>query len=211
MVLWVISALSPLTESEQVFLRLSLAPQNFPKLFFIVNMMDFARTNAEAERLLNATREKISGIFPDAHVFGVSALDEFCRNKALPRPNLDLASALESSFQSLRDSLQESILLNQDLIQIERSVVQMMQLIQKFESGIVLTRNAMQADKLHLEEAIKQCEKNSSELYMRIEKHKQEMREEISSLCEQTRYWINEFIERLETEVIACISYFNLN
>lgn len=211
MVLWVISALSPLSESEQAFLRLSLAPQNFPKLFFIVNMMDCVHTKAEAERLLYATRKKISVLFPDAHVFGVSALDEFCRNKSLPRPNMDLASILESSFQSLRDSLQKSILLNKDLIQIERAAVQMTQLVQRFESRIVLIRDAMQADKLCLKDAIKHCEKNTSELYTQIEKHKQEMREEISKLCEQTRNWMNEFIERLETEAIACISDFHLD
>ncbi len=95
-VLFVVSALSPLAESEQAFLRLSLLPQDFPKLFFIVNMMDIARTEQEAEKLLNSIRKKIFRVFPNAYIFGLSALDEFGRIQSLPRPNLNRMLALEA-------------------------------------------------------------------------------------------------------------------
>ncbi|KST68150.1 hypothetical protein [Mastigocoleus testarum] len=87
----------------------------------------------------------------------------------------------------------------------------MIRLLQVVESKIVLLSNAMQADKLRLEASIKQCEDNASNLYQEIDKYKQEMREEISKLREQSLHWIDEFIGRLETEAIASITNFDLN
>lgn len=210
-VVWVISALCPLSESEQAFLRLSVFPHDFPKLFFLVNLMDIFHTDEQAERLLNATQKKISRLFPHAHVFGVSALDEFCQTQSLPRPNPDLASSLESSFQAFRDCLQESIILNRDVIQLTRRSVQMEQLLKGFESSIRLLNNAIDVNPLHLKSAIAQCENHDSELYSRIDKHKQEMRQEIATLSEQTCRWIDEFIARLEKEAIALLPNFHLD
>jgi ribosome biogenesis GTPase A len=210
-VVWVISVLSPLSESEQAFLRLSILPQDFPKLFFVINMIDVVRTNEDRERLLNTTREKINNIFPHAHVFAVSALDEICRIQSLPRPNQNLALTLENSFQSLRNCLQKSIVLNRDVILLERVTAQMSKLLQEFKSSINLLEEAIQTDQLSLQKAITHCEHYTSGLNTRIENHKQEMREEIAELCQQTHYWIHEFLERLVNEGIAHMSHSNLD
>jgi len=210
-VLFVVSALVPLAESEQAFLRLSLLPQDFPKLFFVVNMMDIARTEQEAERLSNSIKTKISRVFPNAYVFGLSALDEVSRIQSLPRPNPNRALALEADFKAFRECLQKSILLNRDLIQLDRATTQMEQMLQEFESKLKLLQHAIQSDQLKLSRAIAQCEDESSELFSQINQHKQVMRDEISQMREQACYWINEFMERLETEAIATIPNFKLD
>ncbi|MBE9107410.1 dynamin family protein, partial [Nostoc cf. edaphicum LEGE 07299] len=51
-VVFVVSALSPFAESEQTFLQMSVLPQDFPKVFFTLNMMDNIQTEQVAERLL---------------------------------------------------------------------------------------------------------------------------------------------------------------
>lgn len=210
-VLFVVSALSPLAESEQAFLRLSLLPQDFPKVFFIVNMMDIARTEQEAERLLNSIRKKINRLFPNAHIFGLSAFDEFSRIQSLPRPNPNRALALEADFKAFRECLQKSIVLNRDLIQLDRATAKMEQMLREFESNLMLLQHAIQAEQVSLDKAIAQCSDESSELFSKINQHKQVMRDEIQQMCEQACYWINEFMERLETEAIATITDFKLN
>ncbi len=151
---------------------------------------------------------KISRIFPNAHMLGLSALDEFCRTQSLPRP---VASKLESSFQTFRDCLQESILLNRDVIQLERVTMQMEQLLKGVESKISLLQDAINADPLRLNSAITQCENHTSELYSRIAQNQQQMRDKIATLSEQTRDWMNEFIQRLEKDAIASLTNFDLN
>lgn len=210
-VLVVVSSVSPLSESEQAFLRLSVLPQDFPKVFFIVNMLDSVRTDREAERLLNSIQTKVSRLFPSAHLFGLSALDEFCRIQSLPRPNSNRASALEAEFRAFRECLQESILLNCDLIQLDRAADQTKGMLQEFESDIILLRNAMQADQLRLGEVIAQCEDQTSELYSKIDQHKKVLRDEIEQMCEQAAHWMNEFMNRLEKETIGSILDFQLD
>ncbi|MBE9075884.1 dynamin family protein [Romeria aff. gracilis LEGE 07310] len=207
-VLFVVSTLSPLSSSEQDFLRASLLPQDFPKVFFLANMMDFARSDREAERSLTAIQAKVSHLFPNARTFGLSALDEFCCLRSLPRPNPDRASALEAQFKAFRDGLEDSILLNRDLIQLDRAGDRLEQMLTAFEAHIRLLQKALQTDQLRLSQAIAQYENQSSELYDQIGQHQQAMSMEISQISQQACSWMKEFVTRLETEAIAAIPSF---
>jgi small GTP-binding protein len=209
-IIFVISALSPFSESERAFLQFSVVPQDFPKVFFVVNMMDIARNDEQSEKLLNTIQTKVNYLFPNARVFGVSARDEFCRIKSLPRPNIERAETLEKAFINFRETLDESISLNREIIQLNRAINQTDRIVQTLESKIILIRNAMQSDHVSLEEAIAQCQDKSSELFVKIDQHKQQMRAEIEKLSRQACQWMNEFMERLEKEAIATLSQFNL-
>lgn len=204
-VIYVISAVSPLSESEQVFLQLSVAPQEFPKLIFVVNMMDIAATDEDAERLLASIREKIDRVFPSAQVFGVSALDEFARLQSLPRPNPERAAGLEAGFQALRDTLQASILVNRDYIQLDRAGAQMEAMLQEFDGRIQMLRGALQEDQNSLVNAIDQCEDQSSELHQKIDQHKAHVRHAIQEMGREACGWMGGFIDRLEREAFASL------
>lgn len=209
-VIFVISVLSPLSETEQSFLRLSILPQDFPKLFFLLNMMDFVHTDQEEEKVLNSVRDKIGSLFPRARVFGISALDEWCRIQSQPRPAPDRASILESRFQNFRACLDESILLNRDLIQLDRSAERMGQMLVEFESGIAVLRNAMQLDQIGLETAIARCESSTSDLHANVDRRQQEIRQTIKKMSEQACMWMDEFIDRFENEAIKNLSKYRL-
>ena len=210
-VIFVGSALAPLGEAERMFLQRSVLPQDFPKVFFVLNMMDSIRTAQEAERLLKATYKKISRSFPNAQFFGLSALDEFCRLQSLPRPNPDQALKLAAAFNDFREYLQESIHLNRDLIQLNRAADLMTKMLQEFEESLERLRNALQTDQSLLSRAIAQCEDENSELFSKIAEHKVVMKNEISQMREQACHWMNEFMARLETEAIAAISSFKID
>lgn len=204
-VIFLISALSPLSASEQAFLQLSVLPQDFPKVFLVVNMMDISRSNEEAERLLTSIRAKIAHLFPNTRLFALSAFDEFCRRQSLPRPNPERGSTLAEAFQTFRDCLEESILLNRDAIQLNRANNQMERTLQRVESKIILLRNTMQSEQVRLGHAIAECEDESSALFAKIKQHQQVMRDDMDRLLEQACNWMSEFMARLETEVIAAV------
>lgn len=209
-VLVTISALSPLSRSEQAFLQLSVLPQDFPKVFFIVNMMDMVRSDEEAERILNLIRGKIANLFPNAKLFGISAYNEFCRLQSLARRNPQRASGLEADFQAFRDCLQQSIVLNRDLIQLNRATNQTKRMLQGIESNIGLLRKAMQSDQAHLSQAIAQCENESSELSNKVKQHKQTIKNSMEELGNRACNWMNEFLMRFEQEAIDNLKDFQL-
>lgn len=209
-VLCVVSAISPLSESEQAFLRVAVVPQDFPKLFFVINMLDFARTEEEAERLMRAMRTRIHQIFPHSSVFGVSALDEYCRVQGLPRPNVARAAALEAEFQALRSALAESILVNRDLIQMDRASLQVEQMLQECEASMVLLQKALQADQARLSQVIRQYEDAHSDLHAGIEKRKQTVDANIKRLAEQAVVWMEEFLDRFQRDSVPKIRDYKL-
>ncbi|MDJ0733339.1 MAG: dynamin family protein [Nostocaceae cyanobacterium] len=209
-VIFVGSALAPFSQAEQAFLELSVIPRDFPKVFFVLNMMDNIRTEKEAERLLKNAQKKISRLFPNAQLFGLSAFDEFCRLQSLSRPNSARALTLEKSFQEFREYLSETILLQRDLIQLDRATDRMEQMLQEFEDSLLLLCNAMQADRSNLSRAINQCEDPTSELFDKIAQHTQVMKDEINQMCDQACEWIKEFVDRLEKEAITAIPNFKI-
>jgi len=198
-----------LSESERAFLKCSVLPQDFPKMFFVINRFDEI-SEVEAQRLLERTRRQISSFFPNAYTFGLSALDEFCRLQGMSRPNPSRASALEEEFQVFRNCIYNSILLNRDLIQLDRATDLMDQMLHNFEANMVLIKNSIQSDQQRLSEAIQQCESGTSDLYARLDQHKQQMHHSINLLCEEALDWMNIFITRLEREAIAAIPQFDM-
>jgi len=198
-----------LSESERAFLKCSVLPQDFPKVFFVVNRLDEI-SEIEAQRLMERTRCQISNLFPNSYTFGLSALDEFSRLQGIERPNLSRAPTLEAEFQLFRNCIHNSILLNKNLIQLDRATDLMDQMLLSFESNMGLIKSAMQSDQQRLHEAIQQCENTTSDLYVRLEQHKQQIRQKIDSLCEEALEWMNVFVTRLDYEAIATISQFEL-
>jgi GTP-binding protein EngB required for normal cell division len=207
--IYVMFAPAALSESERAFLKCSVLPQDFPKVFFVVNRLDEI-SEIEAQRLMNRTRQQISSSFPNANTFGLSALDEFCRLQSLERPNPSRASALEEEFQLFRNCIDNSILLNKDLIQLDRATDLMDQMLYSFEASMLLIKNVMQSDQQRLNEAIRQCENTTSDLYARLDQHKQQIHHNIDLLCEEALDWMNIFITRLEREAIVAIPQFDL-
>ncbi|KAM3101337.1 dynamin family protein [Phormidesmis sp. 146-12] len=207
--IYVMFAPAALSESERAFLKCSVLPQDFPKVFFVVNRLDEI-SEIEAQRLMSRTRQQISSSFPNANTFGLSALDEFCRLQSLERPNPSRAAALEEEFQLFRNCIYNSILLNKDLIQLDRATDLMDQMLYSFETSMLLIKNAMQSDQQRLNEAIRQCENTTSDLYARLDQHKQQIHHNIDLLCEEALAWMNIFITRLEREAIVAIPQFDL-
>jgi len=209
-VIFVSSALAPFAESEQAFLQISVIPQDFPKVFFILNRMDDIRTDPEAARLLNGTYKKISNLFPNPQLFGISAWDEFCRIQSLSRPNPACATTLQTAFQEFRQCLEQTINLQRNLIQLDRATDHTEQMFQDVENSLLLLRNAMQADQSRLSLVIRQYEDPTSELFGKIVQHIKMMKDEINQLCDQTCQWMNEFIIRMNHEAIATIYNFEI-
>jgi ribosome biogenesis GTPase A len=209
-VIVVISALSPLSHSEQAFLNLSVFPQDFPKLFFVLNAIDFARSDRDAQRLTASIADKITSVFPHARVFGLSAFDEFCRQQSITRPSLERTSTLQRQFQVFRAALEESILLNRDLIQLSRAASEMEENLRRWQSNLVLLRQVLQSDRVQLGKSIAQCEGHSSGLSIRIEQYKQDIDKQMRQLLDCSEVWLNEFIERFEKEAIAAIPNFKI-
>jgi len=107
-VIYVVSAIAPLSASEREFLQSSLRLCEFSKICFVVNRIDSLSAEDE-RRQLEFVRNKLARIFPNARVFGLSALEEYRRVTGQPsaqlEEQLERQAALHDAFRQFRDSV----------------------------------------------------------------------------------------------------------
>lgn len=120
-ILHVTSALSPLSETERSFLELALRPLDLSKVLFVVNMVDSLPSADDTVRVLARITERVRAGFPDAPVFGVSALDELCRQLGEEPPRPERGEELADRFRALREHLERALMMHRDLVRTERA------------------------------------------------------------------------------------------
>lgn len=200
-VIYMVSALSPLSDTEQTFLRAALLPQEFSKLVIVVNMLDCMEDAIEVSRILDRIQTKASQIFPNTSVYGISALDEFCRLKGLDRPNENLSGLLEENFRKMRAGLEENLMTKHEMIQLQRVVSVLNFSINDLENHIKLIREALNLEKAKISELISQYEDKNSDLMKKIDQHKESLKVDIREMQEEAAKWMLEFIDVLEREI----------
>ncbi|MGN1089662.1 MAG: dynamin family protein, partial [Huintestinicola sp.] len=120
-VIYVASALSPLSESEQMFLSEYIVPQNFSKVFVLVNMIDAMNTMEDIERVVGRIRDKCAQIIPVADVYGISGIDEYRRKIGLNRPDIKgFQDYYENQFLKFELALSREIIVQKDTIRTQR-------------------------------------------------------------------------------------------
>ena len=202
-VVYVISALSPLSESERAFLQAHIRPQGYPKLLFVVNMLDTLPSEADAERLLESVRTKIHADFPGAMVMGLSALDELCRVSDLPRPEPERGEQLAVRFAELRGHLQTSVLLNRELLHVARSLGHATAVMREQDVALRRLVNALASSQEALDAAIMEREDEHSALHEQIRGKKQAIKRMIEGLANESVRWMDGFLDRLRDQGVS--------
>ena len=197
-VLFVLSPLAPLSESERAFLRLAVLSQDFGKITFVVNMLDQVRSERDVTRVTDYLRTGLDRMFPGAALFGVSALDELNRLVNEPRPLPERSLSLAARFEALRAHLKESIIDNRELIQIDRASAEFKRLLQTVVQHADQVRWAIDTDRTRLDEAIDDCENASSPLHSRMKDDAEGLRRTVAALGRETQEWLGLFLDRLE-------------
>jgi len=204
-ILYIISARAPLSASELAFLRRAVSPQEFPKLLFVVNQIDTIRKESDVERVIDLVRARVEQVFPGAHIYGLSGLDELnhCLGRTPPLPRR--SENLRARFATFKRDLHETVLLNRDLIRIDRAVRQVQALVDMVEEQSVRLRTAMDRDRQQLQLAIAQCEDTDSALRQVMHEQRVRASKAILVLSEQTMGWMNRFIDRIQSDVVATL------
>jgi len=203
--------ISPLSQTETDFLRLSIEPQDFPKIIFVVNMLDLAQTDADAKRILSHVSARINGLFPNAQIYGLSAFDEFCRITNEPRPNIALAPLFEKNFAEFRANLQNSIALDRSLIQLDRAGDLLRLKLDDFSHSIQLLAAALNKQQDELEASVAKLADSDEETAKRVAAEKQKFLDAIRLLGEQCVRWLDEFFERLKQETLPRLTDFGFD
>lgn len=200
-VIYIASALSPLSETEQTFLSGILRPQSFSRLFLVVNMADCLESSEDIQRVKNLILERVRAVSMNTAVFAVSALDELCRKTGKKRPNPELVNALEAGFQSLYTAMQDDILLQKEAIQSQRLVVLSREMVKDIRNRIELIGKMLGIKKSELQQMEQQCHTDMANIDQRLQKSTETLERLSRQLCREARGWMEEFLGRMKREL----------
>lgn len=200
-VIYVVSMLSPLSESEQLYLCSSILPQSFSQLYVAANMSDCFDMQEDIEKVKAEIQNRVAAFSENAKVFAVSALDEYCRKMNFRRPNTALAPYLEDAFETFSADIRSEMILKKDLIKSQRLIALARIMSKDVRGRIGLIGSMLRESRENLEEIGRRCEEESANLYNTVSVHHEKIKDYAALLGFEAKSWMTEFLMRLRAEI----------
>lgn len=202
-VIYVASALSPFSESEQYFLASHIRPLSFSKLYVLVNMIDAMNTRGDIEKIINRVSERCEAIMPNAYVYGVSGIDEYRRKIGLNRPDIKgFQEFYENEFLKFEMSLKREIILQKDIIRTQRVLTMLNLMIKDTASRIRMIYDMMAIDRKKLDDISQSLEHECLALARALENKKPNILLSITEMQQEAEQWMYGFFSKLREDIL---------
>lgn len=201
-IVYVASALSPFSESEQVFLATHIRPMSFSKLFVLVNMIDAMGSMKDIEKIINRVSERCEQIVPNAFVYGVSGIDEYRRKIGLNRPDLTgLQEFYENEFLKFEMALKREIILQKDFIRTQRVITMLNLMLNDTASRIHMVYDMIALDKQKLVDLSEKIDRECHSLAQAIEERRPKIVLSVTEMQQQAEQWMYGFFSKLREDI----------
>jgi len=201
-VIYIASALSPFSESEQLFLASHIRPLSFSKLYVLVNMIDAMNTQEDIEKIINRVSERCESIMPNAYVYGVSGIDEYRRKIGLNRPDIKgFQEFYENEFLKFEMSLKREIILQKDIIRSQRVFTMLNLMIKDTAARIRMIYEMMAMDRKKLDDISQSIERECSTLANALESKKPKILLSITEMQQEAEQWMYGFFSKLREAI----------
>ena len=201
-IIYIASALSPFSESEQVFLATHIRPMSFSKLFVLVNMIDAMNTMEDIEKIINRVSERCETIMPNAFVYGVSGIDEYRRKIGLNRPDIKgFQEFYENEFLKFEMALKREIILQKDYIRTQRVITMLSLMLNDTAARIHMIYDMIAMDKKKLEDISQQINSECESLASAIESRRPKILLSVTEMQQQAEQWMYGFFSKLREDI----------
>ncbi len=202
-VIYIASALSPFSESEQFFLASHVRPLSFNKVYVLVNMIDAMNTQEDIEKIINRVSERCETIMPNAFVYGVSGIDEYRRKIGLNRPDIKgFQEFYENEFLKFEMSLKREIILQKDIIRTQRVLTMLNLMIKDTAARIHMIYDMMAMDRKKLDDISQSIENECSSLASALESKKPKILLSITEMQQEAEQWMYGFFSKLREDIL---------
>ncbi|MBQ8979591.1 MAG: dynamin family protein, partial [Oscillospiraceae bacterium] len=206
-VIYVASALSPFSESEQYFIASQIVPQNFSKVFVLINMIDAMNSMEDIERIVNHISEKCAQIIPVAEVYGISGIDEYRRKIGLNRPDIKgFQEYYENQFLKFERALKNELITQKDTIRTQRVFSMLSIMMTDTLSRLNMINDMIKMDKEKLERLKNDFEAECTNLQAALDQQKPKILLSITEMKQEAERWMYEFFTKLREDIVTCRS-----
>ncbi len=204
-IIYVASALSPFSESEQFFIASHIVPLNFSRLFVLVNMIDAMNTMEDIQKIVNRVQERCDSIMPNAVVYGISGIDEYRRKIGLNRPDIKgFQDYYENEFLKFEMALKREIIVQKDTIRQQRVFSMLKIMLGNTLARLKMISDMLRMDREHLERLSSDMQAECSALATALESKKPIIRLCVTEMMQEAERWMYEFFSKLRVDIVAC-------
>ena len=200
-IVFVVSALSPLSLDERNFLATAVLPQSFSRILVAMNMTDAMDSQEDEDRVYNLLRERAADVSDKLYVFPVSALDELCRLLEQRRPNPERSECSEQEFERFRSALDEDVLFQRDVIRAERGLALANQLLADWETQLSLSRETLVQGVDKLGAMNDRMQELDDDLSQRLAREKSVLASDTDTMRLEARIWMQQYLDRIRDEL----------
>lgn len=119
-VIYIFSAVYPLSHTEQMYLKYAVLPQKYTSLFLVGNYGDLLETEDNYHKISNELYERTAEILPGEKIYIVSALDALCREAGASAPCENLSELLNQQFEDLKQDFSDMVADKKQFVAVER-------------------------------------------------------------------------------------------
>ncbi|MGN1417688.1 MAG: dynamin family protein [Oscillospiraceae bacterium] len=204
-VIYVASALSPFSESEQFFIASHIVPLNFSRLFVLVNMIDAMNTMEDIEKIVNRVQERCDSIMPNASVYGISGIDEYRRKIGLNRPDIKgFQDYYENEFLKFEIAMKREIIVQKDMIRQQRVFSMLKIMLNDTLNRLNIISEMLRMDRERLKELSADMQAECTALASALERKKPIIRLCVTEMMQEAERWMYEFFSKLREDIVAC-------
>lgn len=199
-VVYLYSVKYPLSQTEQMFLKSAVLPQQYTKLFIVGNYADAVGSLESYDKIRTTVTERIHNLIPDAEILTLSALDELCKELNLKRPCQALTEVLEQQFAKLRLMLTNLVKDKKETVLVDRMQRMTHAMLSELKDELKIIENGLEMSK---EEAKQKKQELQNMKESSIQKQIKAI-DQIDSLSDimygEANEWMLDFVERLREE-----------
>lgn len=202
-VIYMYSVSYPLSRSEQMYLKYSILPQNYTKLFLVGNYGDLMSTEEDLAHLRQLLQKRTEVLLPYEPLYLVSALDEMCRISGKKRPNEALAPLLEEGFAQLRHTLEALIEEKKSIILTDRMLRLSKVMVKELDDDLTNLEKGMEMDTAQLSAERDKLETEKTAHMDNLAQAQAQMDNQIDRKYEQAKEWMGGLLQALEHENLS--------
>ncbi|MBQ1389829.1 MAG: dynamin family protein [Clostridia bacterium] len=203
-IIYLYNVMYPLSLTEQIFLKSTVAPQKYTKLFIVGNFADMLDNEKNYKKMRDLLGDRVHHLFPDADIYMISALDELCRqldSEGEERPCEKMIPILEDQFDRLRLSITQLLEEKKENVVTDRVLRLTTTMIEDLLKEIDMIESGLQMSSDDAANIIKQVKWEKESSIQKQEELRTEMKLMISDMKDEACGWMAEFLERIENEI----------
>lgn len=205
-VIYVYSVNTPLSRSEQMYIRYAILPQQYTKLFLVGNYSDLLKNIDNLERIKTLMGERTELLLPGERTYLISALDEMCRVLEQERPCPELESMLENEFGELRQAINKLIQEKKTTVVADRMLRMTRQMIEDINADLTNIEKGLEMTASQLAEERKNLQNEESRRGQQLDMAHSKIRETVDGMKADAVVWTTDLLSRMEREDLTIYS-----